>query len=187
MGNEFAPVLIWPIVAFLVYLAVSGRRRSVTSRSTVGLGRGRLALGYLAVLLVCLAYAYWDTIDLSNWKVARGHVTQLEANQYFWNWYINGFSLAALFCLFVLTALGLPTLAVLRRLRLTSVVGVCIGSQIIAFLLALFPLLFPWCSVHATQCVANYYTELALWAFAMALAFAVAARLPLFRWREHAS
>lgn len=194
MGSEIAPVLFGPILVLcavvLVFLAFSGRRRLVTRKSTLGLGRSRLALGYLAVFMVCLAYAYWDTINLSNMKVARGDVTQLQADQYFWGWYIYGFSLATPFYFFFLTAVGLPALAILRRLGLMSVVGTCICSQIVAFVLALLASLFfanDWCSSHAVRCVASNYTDLALLALAIALAFAVATRLPLLRWREHAS
>ncbi len=194
MGSEIAPVLFGPILVLcalvLFYLAISGRRRLVTSKSTLGLGRSRLAIGYLAVFVVCLAYAYWDTMSLSSMKVARGDVTQLQANQYFWGWYIYGFSLTTPFYFFFLTAVGLPTLAILRRYKLMSVVGVCACSQIIAFLLASLASLFfanDWCRSHGLRCVASYYTESVPLALAMALAFAVATRLPLFRWTEHAS
>ena len=194
MGSEIAPFLFGPILIFcaglLIFLAISGRRRVVTSNSTLGLGRSRLALGYLAVLVVCLAYSYWDTINLSNMKVARGDVTQLEADQYFWGWYIYGFSLTTPFYLFYLTALGLPALAILRRLGLMSVVGACICGQLVAFLMALLVLLFfanDWCRLNAAQCVVSNYTASAPLALSMAVAFALATRLPLFRWREHAS
>lgn len=194
MGSEIAPVVFGPILVVcavvLLYLSISGRSRPITRNSTLGLGRGRLAVGYLAVFVVCLAAAYWDTIDLSNVKVARGDVTQLQANQLFWGWYIYGFSLTTPFYFLFLTAMGLPALALLRRLRFLSVAGACVCSQVILFLLALFPPLFysdGWCGLNAMQCVTNYYIQAAPLTLAMALAFAVATRLPLLRWTEHAS
>ncbi len=196
MGTEIAPVLFGPILIFcafvLVYLAISGRHRVVTSKSTLGLGRSRLAFGYLAVLMLCVVYAYVDTIYLSEMKVARGDVTQLQADQYFWGWYIYGFSLATPFYLFYLTAFGLPALAVLRRFRFMSIVGVSIGSQVIASLLALLALLLSvsadrWCELNVVRCVASYYADSAPLALVMALAFAVGARLPFLTWKEHAS
>ena len=194
MGSEIAPVLFGPILVLcagiLIFLAISGRHRVVTSNSTLGLGRTRLALGYLAVFVVCLAYSFWDTINLSNMKVARGDVTELEADQYFWSWYIYGFSLTTPFYFFFLTALGLPGLAILRRFKLMSVAGTCIGSQIVAFLLSLLGFLFfanYWCRSDTLRCVLSNYASTAPLALFTGLAFAVAARLPLFKWREHAS
>lgn len=191
MGSEFAPVLFGPIlvlcVIFLAYLAISGMRRPVDGKSTLGLGRSRLAYGYLAVIAVCLAYAYWDTVELSEFKVARGDVSQAEASQNFWGWFVYGFTLSAPFNLLFLTALGLPSLFLLRRIGFMSVVGVSIASQVIAFILTILLMLFfenDWCRAHAVQCMARDYREPGMLALLMALAFSLAARLPWLKWVE---
>lgn len=194
MGSEIAPVLLGPVLVVcalsLVYLAISGRHRPVGVKSTLGLGRRRLARGYLAVIAACLAYAYWDTIQLSQMKVTRGDVSQAEASKYFWGWFVYGFTLSAPFNLFFLTALGLPALSLLRRFGFMSVVGACIASQVIALMLvSLLILLFEndWCRAHAAQCIARDYGAIGVLALLMALAFSLASRLPWLKWVEHAS
>ncbi len=194
MGSEFAPVLFGPVLVlcaiFLVYLAVSGRHRPVDVKSTLGLGRSRLARGYLAVIVVCLAYAYWDTVALIEFKVARGDVSQAEASQNLWGWFVYGFTLSAPFNLLFLTALGLPTLSLLRRIGFMSVAGVGVASQVIALILViLLMLLFEndWCRANTVQCMARDYGETGVLALLMALAFSLAAKLPWLKWVEHAS
>jgi hypothetical protein len=140
MGTEIAVPVFGPLIligaAILIYLAISGRRRPISESSTLGMGRSRLALGYLGVLAAAFAYSYWDTVDLSRYKVAEGHVTQAEADQYFWGWLLNLLCLVTPFIYLFLTALGLPLLKILRRIGFVSILGTLLASQAIALLIS---------------------------------------------------
>src|SRR5579862_4635225 len=120
MGSEIAVPLFGPLiiigVAVLLYLAVFGRRSAPPEIGLLGLGRRRIAAGYLGVLLVLVIYNYLDTLDLSHGKVASGEVTPKVAAQYFWGWYFFGICLTTPFVVFFVTVIGLPLLVLLRRL-----------------------------------------------------------------------
>jgi hypothetical protein len=127
MGSEIAIPIFGPLiiigVAALLYLALAGRSFAHTESALLGLGRRRLAMGYLGALMVLAVYNYIDTVDLSRAKVTRGDVTAAEAARYFWGWYIYGLCLITPFVIFFITVLGLPLLALLRRLEFASVLG----------------------------------------------------------------
>lgn len=194
MGTEIAIPVFGPLiligVVVLLYLAVSGLRRPVSESSTLGLGRARLAFGYLGVLGVTFLFTYYDTLELSEYKVAEGHVTQVEAENYFWGWFLNLFCLVVPFNFFLFTVLGLPLLKVLRRLGFLSVLGFLATSQIIALAIAVYGGLSSdngLCLAGPLRCVANVYVEAAPGLAIVSLAFGLAARLPWLVGMRHAS
>jgi len=68
MGSEVAIPLFGPLILIgvmtLFYLAIFGRRPASSESALLGLGRRRLAMGYLGALAVLAAYNYIDTVDL---------------------------------------------------------------------------------------------------------------------------
>jgi len=188
MGSEVAIPLFGPLIIIgvmtLFYLAIFGRRPASSESALLGLGRRRLAMGYLGALAVLAAYNYIDTVDLSHTKVTRGDVTAAEAASYFWSWYIYGLCLMTPFAIFFVTVLGLPLLALLRRLRFASVCGAVAVSQVVALCLSLCVVLFlenQWCDSHWWKCFYSDFTPTAALACALAFAFVTAARLPWWR------
>lgn len=188
MGSEaaipfFGPLIIIGVMA-LLYLAIFGRKPVSSESALLGLGRRRLAMGYLGALAVLAAYNYIDTVDLSHTKVTRGDVTVAEAARYFWGWYIYGFCLITPFAIFFVTVLGLPLLALLRRLRFASVFGAVAVSQLVSLCLSLCVVLFfenQWCDSHRWKCFYSDFTPTAALACALTFAFVIAARLPWWR------
>jgi hypothetical protein len=177
-------------VVFLAYLAMSGRHRPVSEKSTLGLGRSRLAFGYLGVLVAALLYSYWDTVELSKYKIAEGHVTSAEADEYFWGWFLNLFCMATPLIYFFLTVVGLPLLKLLRRIGLLSMPGVFLASQAVALVVAGFVAISPdsdWCSSNRLMCGTGRYWEVAPLLGLVAVAFALASRLPWLKVVRHAS
>jgi len=194
MGTEIAIPVFGPLIfigtALLIYLAISGRRKPVSESSALGMGRSRLALGLLGVLVAALAYSYWDTVELSRYKVVEGHVTQAEADQYFWGWFLNLFCLATPFIYFFFAVLGLPILKLLRRIGFLSILGALVASQVIALLISGYAALLPdsdWCRANSLQCAAHRYGEAAPLLGLVAIAFALASRLPWLRGLRGAS
>ncbi len=194
MGTEIAVPILGPIiligVVFLAYMAVSGRNQPISETSALGLGRSRLAFGYLGVLVAALLYSYWDTVELSKYKIAEGHVTPAEADEYFWGWFLNLFCLATPFIYFFLTVVGLPLLKVLRRLGLLSVLGAFLASQALAIVIAGYAVISPygdWCSANRLSCGIDEYWEAAPLLGVVAVAFALTSRLPWLKVVRHAS
>jgi hypothetical protein len=188
MGSEIAIPIFGPLiiigVAALLYLALAGRSFVRTESALLGLGRRRLAMGYLGALMVLAVYNYIDTVDLSRARVTRGDVTAAEAARYFWGWYIYGLCLITPFVIFFITVLGLPLLALLRRLEFASVLGGVAMSQLVALCFSLCVVLFldnQWCDSHTWKCFYSDFMPTAVLAGALTFGFVVAARLPWWR------
>lgn len=184
MGTEIAVPFFGPLIligtAILLYLAIRSRRSPVTGSSMLGLGWSRIAIGYLCSLLALVAYCYMDTTDLSRMKIARGDVTAGEPSQYFFGWFLNIFCLVAPFMFILMTALGLPLLSVLRRVRFASVLGTMMLSQLVA---ACFTWIFlspytDWCKAHELLCFKTANKSNAILAGLLTAGFALGARLP---------
>ena len=184
MGTEIAVPFFGPLIAIgiaiLLYLTVSGRKAAITGSSKLGLGRTRLALGYLGALIVVAIYCYVDTTDLSHTKVARGDVTPVEAAQNFWGWYLNIFCLMTPFVIFFLTAVGLPLLAVLRRFRFASVLAAMLCSQACAAFISLYSY-NDYCDSHRLACFRFNFASNSILAGAVTAGFVLMARLPWLR------
>jgi hypothetical protein len=187
MGSEiaipvFGPLIIIGVVA-LLFLVVAGRRPASAESATLGLGRRRLAMGYFGVLIVLAVYNYIDTVDLSHTKVTRGDVTGAEAARYFWGWYLFGLCLITPFAIFFFTVLGLPLLALLRRLGFASAIGGLAVSLPVALCMSLCVTLLDneWCHAHLWKCSLSNFKDTAILAGALTLGFVLAARLPWWR------
>jgi hypothetical protein len=187
MGSEiaiplFGPLIIIGMVALLV-VALARPRSTPAESATLGLGKRRLAMGYLGALVVLAVYNYIDTVDLSHTKVTRGDVTAADAARYFWGWYVFGLCLMTPFAIFFITVLGLPLLALLRRLRFASVLGALAASQLVALCLSLCVTFLDnqWCHAHLWECSRSNFTSTAILAGALTLGFVLAARLPWCR------
>jgi hypothetical protein len=171
MGTEIAIPVFGPLslagLSILVYLAVSGGRKIVTASSMLGLGRSRLALGYLGSLVALAGWCYLQTIDLSHTKVARGDVSQAEAARDFFDWFLTLLCIETPVTMFVITVIVLPLLAVLRRIGFASVIGLVSISQMVAFC----------CS----RIDSSSFASDALLAGALTGGFALAARLSWWR------
>ena len=88
------------------------------------------------------------------------------------------------FVVFLLSIVGLPALALLRRLRFMSVSGALIASQLVAALFALWPAVSPinlWCETHRLECISDVFVSASTLSAAVTLGFAVAAKLPWLR------
>jgi hypothetical protein len=184
MGTEIALPVFGPLIgiglAILLLVAVRGRRSTVNKTRTLGLGRSRIALGYLGAIAGLVAYSYIDTVDISRIKVARGDVTAPEAAHLFFGWFLNVFCLSTPFMVILMSALGLPLLAVLRRIRFASLLGAMMSGQIVA---AFFTWLFlapytDWCQSHELLCFQSANKSNAILASVLTAGFALGARLP---------
>jgi hypothetical protein len=172
MGTEvaipvFCPLTLLGILA-LLYVMYRSRRAEVTDSSILGLGRFRLASGYLGLLLAIALCSLLDTIALSSAKVREGEVTQAYADGAFFSWFLNLYFLAVPFLVVTVTMFGLPGFAVLRRVRLASVLGaVLIGLMFLAVLAVCFRSFPGWSD--------------AVWATTVPVGFGFGAGLPLLR------
>lgn len=188
MATDFAvnflalPVLIGVLV--LLSIAILGRKRGSQGTSFLGLGLGRIALGYLGGLLALLIYSAIDSVILGRTKVALGEITAAEAHKLVLGWTLYLFILLTPFIVISLSAVGLPTIAMLRRMHLASVSGTLIVSQLFASLFALWPAISPsnlWCESHMLQCEGGTYVSASILCATVALGFALGARMPWLR------
>lgn len=188
MATDFAvyyfalPVLIGILVLFVI--AFAGRKRVTSSKSFLGLGRSRIAFGYLGSLLALLIYSAIDSVVLGRAKVALDEVTAMEAHKLTLGWTLYLFILFTPFVVILLSVVGLPTLAVLRRIRLASVSGALVASQLAAASFSVWPAVYPsnlWCESHRLQCVGGAYTSASILCATVALGFGVGSRLPWLR------
>jgi hypothetical protein len=184
MGTEVAVPLFGPLIVIgvlvLLYVAIRGHKSSVDESPTLGLGRSRIALGYLGAIVGLVAYSCVDTVEISRIKVARGDVTDMEAAHFFFGWFLNIFCLSTPFMILLMSALGLPLLSALRRIRFASLIGALLTSQIVA---AFFTWLFlspytEWCRLHELLCFQSANKSNAILAGMLTLGFALGARLP---------
>ena len=178
----FLPVLIG--IGVLVFLAVAGGKRPPSSALFLGLGRKRLAFGYLGALITLLIYCAIDSYSLGRTKVSLGHVSAAEAHQLLLGWTLYLFILTTPFVVFFLTVVGLPALAGLRRIGFVSLAGCVAVSQLVAVILSIWPAVAPynqWCATHRWQCVGGSFSSAAILGATIAIGFALAARLPLVR------
>jgi hypothetical protein len=171
MGTEIAGPVFGPLtllgLVILLYLAISGRKAVVTETSPLGLGKSRIALGYLGVMLALAMCTYVDTIRLTDLKVQRGDVTRLYGQQAFVGWYLELYFLSVPLIFAAVTVFGLPLLALLRRIRLASLLGTLLVGQLAAATLA--------------RAFDTSLLDHSLWAAAVTGGFALGARLPWLR------
>ena len=155
MGSEAAPILFGiPLVVCVVVLlifAATEHKRSEWGERVLGLGRGRLARGYLCALGALLLISI----------LLEGPERRLEIAIFY------TFPVFGILLIVFLTVLFLPILALLRKLGFASILGV-VGVGIgVAGGVGLF--------------FGGPFLSLALVGGILALAFSVAAKLPLTR------
>ncbi|MGY3265553.1 hypothetical protein [Lysobacter sp. HA35] len=188
MATDFVVVIFQlPILLAVLVLAATaffGRKRGVGPSSFLGIGRTRLALGYLAAAGVTLAYAGVDSWQLAQEKVALGHVTASEATARWAGWSLYLFVVATPFVVVGLTVFGLPALAALRRIGFASLAGLVASALAFSAAVAGWALLAPynvWCSSHASACALESFDASLALGVPVAVAFALGARLPWLR------
>lgn len=168
MGTEWViPVLGLPILGcliLLVVLAIRSRVGLATENRVLGLGRGRLAAGYLGALAAALVVSAWMTRGQLTFGLESGNYAKEAASSYAVGLFLYYFIALAFFVILLLTVVGLPVLAGLRRMRLASTTGAALAAALIATLLALW-----W---HAA-----IVESIAIWTL-VAVGFSLAARLP---------
>jgi hypothetical protein len=146
IGNWLGiPFLVCVVV--LLFLALSDRR-GVSQERLLGLGRGRIAAGYLGALCMLVLVSLWDTRN--------------DPRRVFTILYVIVFGPVVIV---LLTLIGLPMIALLRRLRFASVLGVSATGAIVTMLLGTM--------------FEPVYALSAAYGFLIAAGFSIAARLPL--------
>jgi hypothetical protein len=96
------------------------------------------------------------------------------------------FVLAVPFVLVALTVIGLPALAVLRKLNAMTTVWIACVALAFSLVIGTWTLLSPynlWCSSHLIKCGAESVLSTALFAIPVAIGFALSAKIPF---RRHA-
>jgi hypothetical protein len=186
MPTDFAyAAFLLPVlgcIGLLLVLAVSGRPVQPGARALIGLGRVRLARGYLGALLATLACTAISATELGFDKVSLGHITHAELRRLLPGYILYFFVLATPFVLATLTIIGLPALAVLRRFNVMSIASAC--GLAVAFSIAIGALVMlnpynQWCSTHLAECGGKSALSTALLALPVVIGFALAARIPL--------
>lgn len=137
-------------------------------------------MGYLGAIAGLVAYSYIDTAEISRIKVARGDVTSMEAAHIFFGWFLNIFCLSTPFMILLMSALGLPLLSALRRIRFASLVGAILSGQLVAafFTWLFLPPYTEWCRSHELLCFLSANKSNAILASMLTAGFALGARLP---------
>jgi hypothetical protein len=170
------------LVAWVAIVAFVAPARGHVVTGPLGLGARRLAHGYLgafAALLFLLALA----LGLGGGLGWPGEAMALDVPARFAR-------VAAVFVVYavsvliatpILTFVGLPLLVVLRRLGMLSVVGAVAAGQAIVVVLVAFSLPLPpleRCPSGGLECASGGILLLSISALAVALGFALGARLP---------
>jgi hypothetical protein len=140
MGTEIALPILGPIVLIfataMVVVAIKGWHRPTSTASTLGLGRSRIARGYLGSLAACIPIGVWMARDDGRFQVARHYISAADAARYQFGWSLEFISMTAYFTVVLITAVGLPILMLLRKVRLVSVIGAMCASLSVACLLS---------------------------------------------------
>lgn len=168
MGSEIALPVLGPIVligiAILIVAAISGRRRQISERSFLGLGRTRIASGYLGSLVAVVPVAFLMARDDACFQVANHYITAEAAARYQPKWTLEFYFMTATFTIVLITIIGLPTLALLRKIKMASAVGITGACLVIVTILSF------WLNSISAQDIGVIA--------AVTACFALAARLP---------
>lgn len=185
MATDFAVAMFQlPLLLGLLLLAaiaIVGRKNPVGPGSFLGVGRSRLAVGYLAALAAVLVYAGFSAAELVQEKVALGHYSASEGKD---RWAGSAFYLFVLItpiAVAALTGLGLPAIALLRRVRLASVLGAALSALAFALGTRVWFLIWPynpWCAANPLPCSGQSVVSMAVLSVPVGVAFAAGCRLP---------
>lgn len=173
MGTEAVIPLFGPLflgcLVLLVVLAAR-RQRGIGSRDLLlGVGRRRIARGYLASIAVAVAIAVWMTQGQLRWGLEFGSYRKEAAFEYAVELFLFYLVTFGVLVVFVLTVVGLPLLALLRRLNFNSIVGVIFLSLVV--------------SAGISWLLDASIIEVAAVCIVVAVGFACGAKLPLCRSR----
>ena len=176
MGGEgayltlFFPVLLG--VMALVLIAVIATDKGITRPRTLGLGRRRIAMGYLGAILVNALYL--------------SALSYIEADSRGVSGVVIGWSLflavtSTPFVVAGLTVFVLPMLALLRRWNKGTWQWLVLATAIMVAVLSLLTLRFPdsfWCEQNPFGCVWRWTSNLLPEAIAPVVGFVLFARVP---------
>ena len=185
MATDFAfaafliPVLLG--IGALFFLAFFGKPPVNSQTSFLGLGRVRLARGYLGATLATLICTAISATQLAFNKVALRHITNEELGQLLPGYILYFFILAMPFVLFGLTIVGLPALAALRKMKAMTVLWVAAAAVLFSAAMGVWTMLSPhnqWCSTHLLRCGSDSALFSVLFTVPVVVGFALAARVP---------
>jgi hypothetical protein len=179
MGNEgLLAIFIFPVslgILALLYLALFSEQQTKARSGTLGLGRRRIAAGFLGAIFAVLVLT---TIAEFSDAYSRG----MPQNAF--NWSFSSFIIATPFVITAIIILGFPLYSWLRRFRLESLFGCFLVALFLSITFAALFLFFPhnlWCESNPIQCVARRFSSVFVLAASCAVGFGIFARLPLFR------
>ena len=185
MATDFAfaafliPVLLG--IGALVFLAFF-RKPPVNSESAfLGLGRVRLARGYLGATSATFICSAISATQLGFNKVALSHITNEELRHLLPGYLLYFFILAMPFVLFGLTIIGLPAVAMLRKMKAMTVLWLVAVAVLFSAAMGILTMLIPhnqWCASHLLRCGADSAFFSVLFTVPVVLGFALAARIP---------
>ncbi|PZQ21824.1 MAG: hypothetical protein DI562_20240 [Stenotrophomonas acidaminiphila] len=188
MATDFAfAAFLWPVllcIGFLLVLAVFVKPAPPPGDALLGLGRVRLARGYLGAVLATLICTAVSATRLGFDKVALGHISSTELQQLLPGYILYFFVLTTPFVLGLLTIMGLPALAALRKFNAMTVAWASIVALLFSIALGALTILKPynqWCATHLAACGVESSFSTALLALPVAIGFTLAARIPLWR------
>lgn len=147
----------------------------------LGIGRRRIAFGYVGALVATVGYSAVETLRIGYWKVDQGHITANEMPGLVPGWTLYAFVLMAPFVVVVMTLFGLPAMAVLRRIGIASLAGVTLVATVYSAAWAIWVFFLPynlWCGSRALRCSGSMFFSTLAASFVVALGFGLGARLP---------
>ena len=178
----FIPVLL--CIGFLAITAFAGKPAVDQEKLFLGLGRVRLARGYLGATLAAFICTAISATQLGFNKVSLGHITNAELRHLLPGYALYFFILAMPFVLFALTVIGLPVLAALRKFKALTIAWAIAAALLFSATLGVWTMLSPynqWCKTHLLQCGTQSVLSTALFAIPVVVGFMLAARIPLWR------
>ena len=187
MATDFAyaAMLIPVLLGIVTLLAVAFFGSKVPiGTGFVGLGRRRIACGFLGALVATLAYSLVESVQLLFWKIGQGHIPASDFQSRLPGTVLYLFVITAPFVVIALSLVGIPILSALRRLRMASVAGVTGCTVINALAWAAVVIAAPyniWCDTHPWGCGGETFLDLLEISLPVAFAFGVFARLPWLR------
>ena len=161
------PILGLPFLGCLILftvVAIRYRHAAAQPEQMLGLGLGRIAAGYLGVMVAALCIAAWMMWGQLQWGLSSGNYPRERASGYAVELFLFYFISFGSIVIFGLTFLGLQFMAILRCLRLLSALGLGLTAALATALL--------WWSGEPMA-------EASVIPFLLAAGFSAAARLPL--------
>ena len=185
--DYFVAMLFFPMlicVGILIALSLIGKPASTKEKAFLGLGRVRIARGFLGALFATLVYAVIAAAKIGLDKVSRSEITNAELVQLYPGYTLYILILTAPFVIAALIVIGFPFLAVLRKFELMTLPWIALIAVVLSIANGVFAIARPynlWCTSHLAYCGASSAFTAILIALPAALGFALAAKIPLTR------